>query len=496
MMVSTLRDLLNAVSSLRRAIDDDAAARLEGWKDMVGEGGLPEGAVNLANYLALRERDVTPLQPALARFGLSSLGRSESRVLPTLDAVLATLSALVGEEARVARPDAETFDAGLERLERSAEVLFGPRNDPRRSRIMVTLEPDIALDHDELERMLAAGTDCVRINCAHDAPQTWRAMARAVREAARARGRTCRVLMDLAGPKIRTVDPHTPGDRPRLQSGDELLLTFGRSADRTRFPFQAGCSFPEILHQLDKGAPVALDDGAAMGRVVSLRKEGVVVAIEKTGPRGKKLKGDKGINFPGTPIELAPLTPEDLDALDVVCEIADMVGYSFVQRASDVALLQGEIGKRRAHAEPLGIIAKIETQLAFRNLPEIAVQAASANPFGIMIARGDLAVEVGFERTSEVQEEMLWLAEAAHVPVVWATQVLESLVKKGMGTRGEYTDAAMGARAECVMLNKGPFIADGVAALGDVLRRAERHATKKTPQLRALEAWRAASPEV
>jgi pyruvate kinase len=103
-----------------------------------------------------------------------------------------------------------------------------------------------------------------------------------------------------------------------------------------------------------------------------------------------------------------------------------------------------------------------------------------------MIARGDLGVEVGFERLSEVQEEMLWLCEAAHVPVIWATQVLESLAKGGMPSRAEVSDAAMGSRAECVMLNKGPYILETLEFLTNVLERIEEHHHKKTALLREL----------
>jgi pyruvate kinase len=104
----------------------------------------------------------------------------------------------------------------------------------------------------------------------------------------------------------------------------------------------------------------------------------------------------------------------------------------------------------------------------------------------VMVARGDLGVEVGFERLAEVQEEILWLCEAAHVPVIWATQVLESLAKGGMPSRAEVTDAAMGSRAECVMLNKGPFILQTMRFLCDVLNRMEAHQKKKTAMLRKL----------
>ena len=103
-----------------------------------------------------------------------------------------------------------------------------------------------------------------------------------------------------------------------------------------------------------------------------------------------------------------------------------------------------------------------------------------------MVARGDLAVEMGFERLAEVQEEILWLCEAAHVPVVWATQVLETMAQTGRPSRAEVTDAAMSGRAECVMLNKGPHVVEAVRFLDDVLRRMQRHQKKKRAMLRKL----------
>ena len=105
---------------------------------------------------------------------------------------------------------------------------------------------------------------------------------------------------------------------------------------------------------------------------------------------------------------------------------------------------------------------------------------------GVMLARGDLAVEVGFERLAEVQEQILWLCEAAHVPVIWATQVLESLNKRGVPTRAEVTDAAMSSRSECVMLNKGPHIGETLRFLAGVLARMAAHQHKKTARLRRL----------
>jgi len=108
---------------------------------------------------------------------------------------------------------------------------------------------------------------------------------------------------------------------------------------------------------------------------------------------------------------------------------------------------------------------------------------------GVMIARGDLAVECGFERLAEVQEEILWICEAAHMPVIWATQVLENLARTGRPSRAEITDAAMGVRADCVMLNKGPHIELAMHTLDDILRRMQEHQSKKRPLLRALKSW-------
>jgi pyruvate kinase len=112
-----------------------------------------------------------------------------------------------------------------------------------------------------------------------------------------------------------------------------------------------------------------------------------------------------------------------------------------------------------------------------------------------MIARGDLAIELGYARIAEIQEEILWLCEAAHVPVIWATQVLEGMAKQGFPTRAELTDAAMAGRAECVMLNKGPHIVATVQMLATVLARMQGHLHKKTPQLRVLRAWESAFPD-
>jgi pyruvate kinase len=142
-----------------------------------------------------------------------------------------------------------------------------------------------------------------------------------------------------------------------------------------------------------------------------------------------------------------------------------------------------------AKGQAVGVVLKIETLHGFENLPELMLAAMAGHSAGVMIARGDLAVECGFERMAEVQEEILWCSEAAHMPVIWATQVLESQAKTGVPSRAEISDASMGVRAECVMLNKGPYIVETIRTLDNILCRMAGHQTKKSPLLRALRAW-------
>jgi pyruvate kinase len=484
------RELLDEVRDVRDRVAAEGERILARWAPLLQRGAFRDSARNLACYLALRRIDLRPLQAALAPWGLSSLGGSESRVMPSLEAIIASLEAICQVDGPPApRQRFADFVKGMHLLDQQTDAVFGPPAAGRKTRILVTLSARAAKDPDRVRTMFHAGMDCARINCAHDTPAVWAAMIANIRAAERDTGRHCRVLMDLAGPKIRTQEVLIPVKRKTVRAGDRILLTFGTPAEHPDFPFQASCATPEALRQVASGAAVSIKDGLIVGRVEAVRPEGLEMVVTRTPPEGQPLDRHKGINFPDTALELSPLTDVDLKDLDFVAANADIVSYSFVQRPQDIARLQEELEARRPGLPPLPIVAKIETQLAFDNLPDLIVQAAGANPFAVMIARGDLAVEIGYERLSEVQEEILWVCEAAHVPVIWATQVLESLVKRGMPSRGEFTDAAMATRAECVMLNKGPYVADGITVLDNVLTRMERHQVKKSPQLRALAAW-------
>jgi pyruvate kinase len=240
------------------------------------------------------------------------------------------------------------------------------------------------------------------------------------------------------------------------------------------------------------GERVWIDDGRIGAVVRKATRRRLDLEIVQARDGGEKLMADKGINFPDSQLELPALTDKDLQDLQTVAQVADLVGLSFVQQPQDVQQLLAQL--RALGGDTVGVVLKIETLRGFENLPELMLAAMAAPSAGVMIARGDLAVECGYERLAEVQEEILWCSEAAHMPVVWATQVLETLAKTGVPSRAEITDASMGVRAECVMLNKGPYIEDAIRMLDDILRRMAGHQTKKTPLLRALRAWAEDSP--
>ena len=578
---------------------------------------LRQSARNLVHYVALRSHDIRPLQERLAAFGLSSLGRTESHVVAGIDAVGRVLCQMSGQErADTASPSpAIGFNDGQALLRAHTEALLGPRPPERGVRIMVTVPREAASDYELVRDLLAHGMDCMRINCAHDDAEVWVRMVANLERAKKELGRECRVLMDLAGPKLRTgpIDPTTQivrwkprrdlrgmvvapariwvtaAERPlappepadgclrlpasslrwarrgerveftdlrgksrclelaasalggrwalarqgaylnegcelvvgltsargrravarrvvalpyapsaaahyiTVKPGDTLMVTRsplpGRPAaydrrGRRLSPARISCTLPEVFGDVRRGQRIWFDDGKIGGVVEAASAAELRVRITVARREGEKLRADKGINLPDSRLRTPPLTDKDIADLDFVVEHADLVGLSFVRTPDDVRQLQLQL--ERLGATRLGIVLKIETTTAFEHLPSLLLAAMRGERVGVMIARGDLAVECGYERLAEIQEEILWFCEAAHVPVIWATQVLESLAKKGVPSRAEVTDAAMGERAECVMLNKGPHLVDAVRVLDDILRRMEAHQSKKSARLRRL----------
>ena len=278
-----------------------------------------------------------------------------------------------------------------------------------------------------------------------------------------------------------------------LKPGDTLIVTPEGAAGKPAAYDEAGrllapalipCTLSEVFPDVRPGERIWFDDGKIGGLIQNVAGDRMEVLITQARAKGAKLRADKGINLPDSNLSLPALTAQDIEYLPLVVANADLVGMSFVRRPQDVRALQAQL--ERLGGRGLGIVLKIETRRGFERLPNLLLALMRHPLGGVMIARGDLAVECGYERLAELQEEILWICEAAHMPVIWATQVLESLTKGGMPSRAEITDAAMGERSECVMLNKGPHMVQAVSVLDNILRRMQEHQSKKTSQLRPL----------
>ena len=487
MSLPSAQHLLTRIDHLRHAIREEGDALYQTWHPLLTDYRFRPAARNLAAYLAMRRHDLSDLQPALASYGVSSLGRSEAHVIASLDALCASLARIVGKPG-YRYPPPGRIAAGWRGLLREQTRFFGRDVIRASTRVMVTLPGEAATDQPLIRALIRAGMTCARINCAHDTPDAWRAMAALVRTEAAAAQQDCRILMDIGGPKCRIETVHA-AEKIRLHKGDRLVMVRGMSNALAADAVIATIAFPEVLDQLAPGKEVWINDGKIGTRVVATASGRAELEVFAARAKGERLRPEKGVNFPDTELHLDPLTPKDLTDLDVIAAIADIVGFSFVQRPDDLTRLHAELARRRPGKPALPVMLKIETPLAVRNLPRLIVQAAAAGPVAVMIARGDLAVELGFARLSEIQEEIMWLCEAARVPVVWATQVLDGLVSDGIPSRAEATDAAMAQRAECVMLNKGSFVVDGVRFLADVLRRMDRHQAKKSARFGPLHSW-------
>jgi pyruvate kinase len=610
-------ELLQQLAALRsEMLDLEASGRTE-FADVHADH--QSSATNLLHYLALRRHDIRRLQSQLAALGLSSLGRTEPHVISALFAVMNALHRLAGspENGEAVPVSAPEIGEGARLLDKNTEALLGPPPKSRSVRIMVTMPSEAATDYDLVRDLLLHGMDCMRINCAHDGREAWSGMIRNLRRAEKETGKSSKVAMDVAGPKLRT-GPMRPGPavlkfRPqrddlgrvtsaarvwltpdarsehapapadaiipvsadwlaRLKPGDEIHFTDARGSARslkvtsrsgrsrwaeckktcyvvpglvlelgkqvagaetreanesglaTRVgpipakeqkillkagdmliltrsldpghpakydkkkqlisPARIGVSLPEFFNGVRPGEPISLDDGKIGGIIREVGPEEVRVEITQARSSGEKLGAEKGINVPDSALCISSLTKDDLEALKFIVEHADIVGYSFVRKEEDVHELQRHLAE--LGGDNLGVMLKIETREGFEQLPRLLLAAMRSRAVGVMIARGDLAIECGYQRLAEVQEEILWICEAAHMPVIWATQVLESLAKTGVPSRSEITDAAMGERAECVMLNKGPYIVTAVCILDDILRRMQSHQEKKRSMLRKL----------
>jgi pyruvate kinase len=284
--------------------------------------------------------------------------------------------------------------------------------------------------------------------------------------------RTCHFTSGLVfrqrhGKARLVVGPLAPVSGERLlRPGDTIRLTPEPDQGAGTLP----CTLPEVFADLRLHERVLFDDGRIGGVIRGVSAQEVVLEITTAQAVGSRLRSDKGINFPDSELRTPALTAKDIEDLTFVTRHADMISYSFVHRDSDIRALRQcleELGRG-----DLAVVLKIETRQAFLNLPRLLLAAMGHGaPVGVMIARGDLAIECGWEALAPIQEEILRICAAAHVPCIWATEVLDTLAKHGHPTRAEITDAALGGRADAVMLNKGPNITATVKVLLAIMAR-------------------------
>jgi pyruvate kinase len=267
----------------------------DGWRCEGERAGFAESRLNLAHYIALRHRDLRLLQRPLAAHGLSSLGRREGRVLPTLIAVSNALSALLGHKA-ITKPSTKAFFAGEARLAAHTQELFGTSPASPPVALLVTCPAEAA---DGPEFMLALATrkvEAVRINCAHDNADTWHKMIGHLRAAEASTGRRLKIFMDLAGPKIRTGAVRTPGHRKHIHKGQLMAITRLDELDTAEVEgkhFTIECTLPEALSAAKIGDRVYIDDGELAAEVERVEAWGLLAHVKTVGEKGLKLKPEK-----------------------------------------------------------------------------------------------------------------------------------------------------------------------------------------------------------
>ena len=344
----------------------------------------------------------------------------------------------------------------------------------RRTRIVCTIGPS-SISPQVMRSMIQSGMDVARLNFSHGDADTHRAAAANVREASEAVGRPVALLGDLQGPKIRTGT--VEGTFQKLVRGRTIELVGGHRHE----PNQIEVSHIELVHALRPGDRVLLDDGRielAVRAVEDGRAEASVV-------RGGLLGERKGVSVPGRPLPLPALTDKDLEDLRLAMELdVDYLALSFVRRPEDILACQEHVS---SHQRQIPVIAKLEKLEAIRNLSKI-LEVADA----VMVARGDLGVELKLGDLPAVQKDVIDRANRAGVPVITATEMLESTVTSNRPTRAEASDVANAIwdGTDAVMLSQetsiGAHPVEAVRAMARICLAAQKHPSYE----RARQIWR------
>jgi pyruvate kinase len=333
----------------------------------------------------------------------------------------------------------------------------------RHTKIIATIGP-VSASAAVLEALLVAGVDVFRLNFSHGTRESHGAAHAAIREACRKTGRHAAVMQDLSGPKIRT-GPVPDGTPLQLRAGDELRIVPGDDVGR---PGRISTPYGELIGSARPGDRLLLDDGKIELRVVGASAAELTTTIVTGGSLG----GHKGINAPGVRLPASSVTAKDVADLRFGLELGvDFVALSFVQTVDDV------LRARQLMAEAGGsaaIVAKIERPTALENLDAV-LKAADA----VMVARGDLGLEMPLEQVPRVQKQIIRRARALGRPVIVATQVFESMREGPRPTRAEVSDAAnaVDEGADAIMLAgetaAGAYPVRAVETLAAVIEDAE-----------------------
>jgi pyruvate kinase len=342
----------------------------------------------------------------------------------------------------------------------------------RRAKIVCTLGPATS-SRERIAALADAGLDVARLNLSHGSRDDHLEAYRQVRAASDASGRSVGVLVDLQGPKIRLGT--FPGGPVVLRAGDEFTIT---TEDIPGTPHEASTTYQGLAGDVQAGDRVLIDDGNVLLDVTAVTGSRVLTRVAA----GGKISDHKGINLPGVAVSAPALTTKDEADLRWALALgADMIAMSFVRGPDDAALAR-KIMSEAGRGVPL--IAKIEKPEAVRVLPDI-VDAFDA----IMVARGDLGVELPLEQVPAVQKRAISLARERARPVIVATQMLESMISARRPTRAEVSDVA-GAifeGADAVMLSAetsvGAYPAETVATMARVIVAAEAHSLRAEPSL-------------